>query len=75
MPGILKSFKSKIGKLTNRDIINSEYKPLFVDEQVVIKTKAYSIRHRCSQRLGKGLFFTDNEKKNKINKINKLALP
>ena len=75
MPGILRSFRSKIGKLTNCDVINSEYKPLFVDEQVIIKTKAYSNRHRCSQRLGKGLFFTDNEKKNKINKTNKLSLP
>lgn len=55
--------------------MNADFKPVVVDEEVVNKTRAYASRYRCSQRLGKGLFYTDSERKAELDRMNRVELP
>ncbi len=76
MAGILRLFQERIGSLINDpDSINRNFAEFEVDEKSVKKTQHFAVRHRCSQRLGKGLFFTDAEKKKSIEKMRRLTLP
>ncbi len=75
MPEILKQFKKEVGKLVTEDVQDMEYSQIWVDDQTILQTKKNSTRHRCSQRLGKGLFFTDSEKAKKIKKLRETVLP
>lgn len=76
MASILRLFQEKIGSLIDDpDSINKNYSEVKIDAKAVQKTKKFAVRHRCSQRLGKGLFFTDAEKKKSIKKMRHLTLP
>jgi hypothetical protein len=75
MAYLLDLFRNKIGKLVDRDTTDIAFREIEIDETVLNNTQKYPTRHRCSQRLGKGLFFTDKEKKEKISRLRKIVLP
>ena len=75
MVSILRLFREKVGRLKNQDTIDQHFCEVTVDENVIKKTQKLALRHRCSQRLGKGLFFTDKEKNKTIAEMRKLILP
>ncbi|MCK4619957.1 MAG: hypothetical protein KAT52_08415 [Desulfobacterales bacterium] len=75
MSSILRLFREKVGRLTDQDTIDQHFCEVTVDENVIKKTQKLALRHRCSQRLGKGLFFTDKEKNETIAEMRKLILP
>ncbi len=75
MPRLLQIFTQKVGRLVSADPIEAEFKPISVDQSVIASTQSHATRHRCSQRLSKGLFFTDKEKKDNILRMRKISLP
>ena len=75
MGDILESFKKKVGSLISPDVIDADYQALTIDDSVKRQTKKYATRYRASQRIGKGLFFTDNEKKEELDRMRKRPLP
>ncbi len=75
MPSILQQFKEEVGELVAGDVHNMEYSQVKIDEQIISQTQKFSTRHRCSQRLGKGLFFTDSEKAKRIKDLREINLP
>ena len=72
---ILENFKKKTGGLLDREVIDMDYHSVVVDNVSIKKIKAYSSRYRSSQRFGKGHIFTDDEKREKINKFKAINLP
>ena len=75
MKRILDCFKELTGGLLNRDVMDLDYRKVIIDERSIETTKTYSSRYRSSQRLGKGLFFTNEEKKIKKKKLASIELP
>jgi len=75
MASLLENFRRRIGTLVDGDIVNTNFKPVVVDEEVLDKTKTFASRYRCSQRLGKGLFYTDSERKAERARLSKIKLP
>ncbi len=75
MPDILQSFRKRIGKLVDGEVLDRDFEPVTVDTKVVENTKLYSTRHRGSQRLSKGLFFTDSEKKETLHELRTMKMP
>ncbi len=75
MASLLETFRRRIGSLVEGDVINTDFKPVVVDEEVINKTRIYAPRYRCSQRLGKGLFYTDSERKAERDRMSRIQLP
>ena len=75
MRKILDCFKELTGGLLNQDVMDLDYRKVIIDEQSIETTKKYSSRYRSSQRLGKGLFFTDEEKEKKKKELASIELP
>ena len=75
MPSLLENFRRQVGTLIEGDIVNADFKPVVVDEEVLNKTRTYASRYRCSQRLGKGLFYTDSERKAEYDRMSRIKLP
>lgn len=75
MVGILEAFEKIVGTLVNHDVIDTDYRAIAIDESVRQQTQKYSTRYRASQRIGKGLFYTDAEKKAEIERMRERPLP
>ena len=75
MASLLEQFKHRVGSLVRGNVINADFKPVVVDDEVVAKTSTYASRYRCSQRLGKGLFYTDSERKAACDRMRRIKLP
>ncbi len=75
MASLLENFKQRIGILVERDVMNADFRPVVVDEDVLNKTRTYASRYRCSQRLGKGLFYTDSEREAEHARMIRIKLP
>ncbi len=76
MSGIWRLFQEKIGRLTSwPDPLDKDFAKIRIDKNVVSETQQLAVRHRCSQRLGKGLFFTDEEKQKFMDEVRQLSLP
>lgn len=75
MAGILEAFQKRVGTLVNHDVIDADYRAIAIDESVRAQTQKYATRYRASQRIGKGLFFTDTEKKAEVERMRGRPLP
>lgn len=69
-------FQEKMGVLfPDRDVFDDDFSVHQIDEEAVKVTQEYSGRYRCSQRIGKGLFFTDAEKDELKKRLREMRLP
>lgn len=60
---------------SNADIWDADFKPLEVIDRTRNLTHEHTSRHRGSQRISKGMFYTDKERKEKRDALRSLRLP
>ena len=72
---LIKEFHKKVGYLVKGNVWDRALPDMIIDENVREETIKNSTRIRGSVRITHGLFYTDEERKNKINMMLKERYP
>ncbi len=72
---ILKEYRSEIGKLTDKDIWETNLPPVNIDEDTREITKHLAGKYRGSVRISAGLFYTDKEFEKERKRLLDIQLP
>ena len=72
---ILQLFHKEVGSLIDKDIWDTDYKKIDIDEDCRNFIIRHSTRIRGGVRIRRGLIYTDKEAKERKEKLRKIKLP